>query len=1245
MHKFMFLLSLLAVSAGLLFAQTGAGSIAGTVMDPSGAVVPSAVVRVTNTATGVTAELTTNESGIYQALQLIPGPYTVTVGAAGFKSMERKGITVQVGDRLTLNVTLEVGTAVDTVTVEGQVAQLRTEDAQTGEVITSKQIETLAQVQRDPLQLVALSGNIQGGGVFGGDRAQGGEPAGDDFARNNNTRINGGRTGGIEYLVDGITAGSGRSHGVADQTLTPSMDDTAEFRVITNGISAQYGRISGGAVEVVTKSGTNELHGQGFEYFRNDMLNAAAWQQNASNVPKTPYHQNDFGFTVGGPVVLPKIYNGRNRTFFYGNYEGIRFRQSGSVVIGTVPTEAELNGDFSQTRNNGVAPIMYDQIGPLVQVMRNATLTWKRTQVINDGVHLPASMIDPAFTALAKYLPKPNRVGNPDVTDYMNYQGKQNTIRNSNAWSIRLDHNITDRQRIYGRFGAGSSDYAQTRWLSDETTAPGNRVKNGRSGSVTYDWTISPTLTLSARGGVYHNPFSTGNLYKAGFNTDDIPLDSVTKSILGSESLPYICVNFQSDCGLNNGVQGGVWLGGSLDGQPDFSVANSTTYQGNVTIAKVLGRHTLQTGFEHRRYYDNYWNGGSGQFIIFSSALQEWPNDESSNPTGWSLGLAAAEEGHGNFYRASGPNTRALAMNYYAAFLQDDFRVSSKLTLNLGMRWDMESPTTERHDKLYFWDPKSRHFNVDAGYSWTQALAEAGLPSTLPTPYWVNNGFESGAIRIANTPEWKKRGATTPNPHQFAPRVGMAYQLDPKTVFRGSFGLMYISTTGDTGAYRAINSTMNLSDSANNGWNESDDNMLHMLSSWRNPYARPTDIRQYVRDNATVNYQSAGDAAAISADQKQPYEITWSAGIQRELPGKFLVETYYTANRGVRLLGFDLVSHFPKEFDVPSQFGLWSTKVASPTASQTPTSNIVGAKQNLGWMYALYPYLGPFQLVNANIGRSSYNAWNTRVERRFSSGVSLLANYTYSRLLENVGGPESSYYGLSNGGRAVKLPQTVEPITATWGLSPSDQTHRLAIAYVVEIPIGRGKRLLNDPKGFSGTLLDYAVGGWEFAGNTLFRSGTPVTLGRKTSTDAGFNSSVKMSWKAGSNHQLSNPGFSGNNKSLLVYGADSRTGIANRFDLSQLELGPTPALTYGDTPYIFGLRNPSSNLTSLSLMKKFPIRGESKYLQLRLEAQNAFNQQPLSDYQSNPEQPDFGLITGKVAGSERIAQISARLVF
>ncbi len=1220
-HSIRLCLFMLVGVCPALYGQSGFGSITGRLLDSSGGVIPGATVVATNTGTSTRIEGRSNSTGEYSLLELAPGNYLLEASADGFKKLSRTGVTIQVADRLTIDLPLQVGSATDTVSVSAEASQLRTEDAQIGEVINNNFIENLPQLDRNPLNLLKLSGNVQGSGGVNGD-----------------TRINGGRTTSVEYLQDGVILGSGRGHLVS--SMRPDMDAVQEFKVLTNGISAEFGRISGGLVEIVTQSGSNQIHGQLYEYIQNDAFNANSWLQNSLGGAKTPFRQNDFGFTIGGPIVIPKVYNGRNKTFFFADYEGYRFKQSGSLQTANVPTAAERTGDFSGTYANGIPTMMYDPNGPAVPQLDasgNPTGTYQRTGLLGgDGKHVPASLISPISAAFLKTVPLPNIRGNPASSSQANYVAPQSTDNENDRWSLRLDQSITANQRIFGRFSTLSLDNGSTRWFSPLSTASSTNQHGGRLFTLNYDWTISPTLLFNIRGGVNHDPIATGSQLPGDFTNTSLGLPTAITSILGNANIPTIQTDFMG--GFNPGATNSV------------NQSISTTYNVGFTVTKVLGRHTIKSGYEGRRYYDNYYTSGNGIITFDGNPLAQLSGDHGYGEShSQANSLGAFLLGIDDRLNVTGPTTRAMNVNYNALFVQDDVKVNSRWTVNLGLRWDREGQTTERHDKLYLWDQDAPpNFKVNAGYNFQAALAAAGLPTNLPAPSWVTNGFPNGAVRIANTPEYPSRGGGQPSNLQFAPRVGTAYQINPKTVVRGSFGIMYLSTTGDPNGFSSSNASLPLSDAASAGWHASNDNGLHYISTWTNPFPYAGDVVSYQRNNQLANVQSAQDPGPVVFNSKmhQPYEMTWSGGVQRQLPNNFLLEVNYSANRGLKLLAPELISRFPKNLFIPSNQKVFTTSVASPTAGQTLETQQVGTNQLLAYLYYPYPYYGAVTVLGSNAGASTYNSMNVRLERRFAQGLSFLFNYTLSKNLDDVGGPEADTGGgINAGGTGSKPVQSVDTFSSSWGLSALDQTHRISTAYSYQFPVGRGKQFLGSPHGLKSTLLDYAIGGWELAGYTSYHSGSPLTFSNDTQNT---NNNIKVETTFGSytssDHNIGNAAFSSNTQVLYGPLQGVTSASVGRFD--KTKVSDAQVFTYGNLPSVYGgIRNPANTQTDASLMKRFAISKEGRvFLQFRAEAQNVFNIRGFGTYNTKIGDPGFGLITS-AGNTERHMQLSARIVF
>ncbi|MEJ7616314.1 MAG: hypothetical protein WKF30_04930, partial [Pyrinomonadaceae bacterium] len=955
-----------------------------------------------------------------------------------------------------------------------------------------------------------------------------------------------------------------------------------------------------------------------FEYLQKDALNANSWNQNRLGGERTPFTQNNFGFTFGGPVLLPRfgeggpaIWSGKNRTFFFANFDGFRFTQTGQLREASVPTLAERGGDFSQTIFNGVSADIYDMFGPTATVPDPSDPT--KTLLVRTlpfaGNILPADRISPVSSAIINLLPLPNRAPRSGTSNQNNYVAPQDSSFNRNTWGVRLDHRLTDNSSLFGRYTRSNSLGSQSRWRGVLGTAGEQETSGAFGATIGYDWAVSPILALSARIGGHYNPFSQGYRLPEGFSSASIPFDPITRSLIG-DSLPGI---------------GATGIGDIVDSwgnKPASSSQNSTAYNATIALSKVFARHTVKFGYEHRRYYDNFSDSGSGQVVFIGSSTNRIVGDTSWSNQDQANGIASFLFGRNHYYEFLGPRSRALNLNYHAAYVQDDWKVTPNLTVGLGVRWDMETPTTERYDKLYFWDAEApAPYSIKPGYNFNQALADAGYTAAeiarIKKPSWLDGGFPKGAIRIANTPEFSERTGQNLHPWQFAPRFSAAYQLNDKTVLRGSFGQMYLSTTGDRNGLSTASSRLQLSDGGNVGWHATEDGFTTLLSSWSNPFYKPGLVSSYQRDNEVANFQSTGGQAevgALSRDSHMPHEFTWGFGIQRELGRDFVLEANYSANVGRGLLGRDLISRFPKELFNPESQELYraSRTIESPFLEETN----YGDNVPLALLEFPYPYYGPVQILGANIGRSNYQALNVRANKRFSRGFDFLVNYTLSRSKDDVGGPNAGGGSLSSaGGTGGKEVQSVDTIRDVYGLSPIDETHRLVVSYTLDLPFGRGRRFLGDPSGFGERALDFAIGGWRFAGITLYRSGRPFVFDHYTLNNDIRVESTFASFANPNDRNLLASNRGSADSYLFSPGDPVNASTPRVFDTSKI--APAAAFTYGTLPSVDeDLRHPGNIVENISLMKSFRFKGEDgPYFQLRMEASNVLNRRGLGRYQ------------------------------
>ena len=555
LRKLSGLFVLILFSAAAVFAQTHTATVSGEVKDSSGAMIPGANVTVHNIETNLKNVVPTNGEGRFAVPNLIPGNYEVTVESPGMRRLERTGLVLQVGDNVSLDLTLQVGNQTQLVTVTGQTPLLRTADAESGLVVDQRRIEELPEYDRNPLAFALLTPNVNN--VNSEESGYG-----SDF------RINGGRTAQSEYYVDGIPVSTGYEHNIPPGV--PGMEAVSEFKVITNGMSAEYGRLSGGAVTMVTKSGTNDLHGSAYEFFQNQVLNASDWNSNRLGVQKGAFHNNIYGFSVGGPVYLPKVYNGRNKTFFFLNYEGTKYNIGSNSATMGVPTDNEKNGDFSQTPNfAGTAIVQISD--PLTGVLDPTTGIITRTPFTNDTI--PGDRIDPLSKIYLGLYPEANRASLAGSTHNQNWVGAQGTTETLGLWTGRFDENWNSKNTTHFSYIESNSTYGQT---SLSPAVPYSFSTTGGSTiTLEHDYTINPTTVLTLRAGLVRYVVTSGTAVSDSLDSSGRNLQSYVADLIGTNKgrIPQMIADNDYVTALGNGS------GISNDYETDFTFLGSVHSQ------------------------------------------------------------------------------------------------------------------------------------------------------------------------------------------------------------------------------------------------------------------------------------------------------------------------------------------------------------------------------------------------------------------------------------------------------------------------------------------------------------------------------------------------------------------------------------------------------------------------------------------------------------------------------------------
>jgi len=1199
------LLSMLLFAAPAAWGQTTFGSITGLITDASGAVIPGAQVTLINLGTTEKRTQTTGNDGIYHFVNLLPGNYSVAVDKEGFKSFTRTPVLVEVQQEVRIDVKMELGQVSQTVEVTAQTPLLQPETSSLGQVIETRQVNELPLNGRNPMNLVALAPSVvpQGQSM--------GTPTGENPFGFGNYQIGGAIANqGAEYL-DGTPLNNSY---INELSLIPTQDSLQEFKVQTNNLDAEWGRFAGGVINFTTKSGTNQIHGTAYEYLRNTVLNAGNFFDNANGISRAPFVQNQFGFNAGGPVYIPHLYDGRNKTFFFASYEGFRQRV-GQTFLESVPTLAERGGDFTNYLDSSgkVIPI-YDP----TTTTANANGTYSRQQISCNGalnVICPQNF-NPTSLAMLKEFPLPNTAGSP-FTAINNFATNASLGGDNDEFTTKIDQNVSDKQHLFGRYTRWTNlnlpiDPFGTGVCQDRCTEA--FTTNNAEIDDVYDF--SPTTVMDIRVSfdrmAYDRTPSSAGLNLSQFG----PGFGAVQNQVFQANLPLPVLS---------GPLGNVF---STQGAGSVIIARDDTARIAGSLTKISGRHTLQFGGEFRQDTHNYaqTNDPVGLFNFSNSFTSSDPINQIGGSS-----LASFLLGYGT---GGGPSTPAMVASqqlYPALYAQDQFKATSKLTLNLGVRWEQNGPYSERFNRISVLEPNTPIalaqppcVNLPAGTAAALGQSQICLPAL------------KGALGAVATSSRPQRYAQNQAWLQFSPRLGFAYQLTPNTVLRGGYGLFWISnavefdqapntdglnslgtpwlTTVDGGKTPCVNPspvgcvggpTFNLS----------------------NPF--PNGITQPPGRNIALyqNLQYGQGPFALLPNNPYAYYQQWNFDVQHQLPDGTLIDLAYAAAKGTHLPDFSqqlnalpdkylsLGSHLQDTVPNPF-FGLINNGTGLSAASTT-----------LSQLLVPYPQYGGYSIGASGFSDSIYNSMQLKAEKRTGGGGTLLVAYTLSKMI-TTGDVDSLTSWLESTGAAGI--QDWNNLKAERSLSSYDVPQRLVVSYVLDLPFGQGKRFLANAAGIGGKF----VSGWGAEGVTTYQSGFPLNfylnsslIGQGNGQRPNNSTSGALS---GSAESRLNAWF---NTAAFSYPGNYTYGSASRVD-------PT-------------LRSQGIQNWDFSLFKNTPFGPDNKLnMQFRAEFFNLFNKPqfgpPNTGCCSNPTapsyNPSFGVVNSTI-NSPRLIQFALRFTF
>jgi hypothetical protein len=958
--RFILIAACLLVPA-LLLAQFETAEVLGTVTDSSGAAIPQANVTLTNQDTGIQARTVTDENGNYDFFNVKIGRYTIVVEHAGFTRFTTANVTVNVNARQRVNVTMQVGAITESVEVSGVAAALETDSSEHGQVIHTQQIVELPLNGRNYSDLALLSTNVHKSPIAMTDTTP----------REGAFNVNGMRSTYNNFLLDGMdnNAYSTSNQGFSSQVAQPSPDAVAEFKVITSNFSAEYGRVGGAVVNAVMRSGTNQLHGTLYEFLRNTNLNAVGFFKPAGGVKPT-MHRNQFGGTVGGPIV-------KNKVFFFADYEGYRHLQK-TYYAATIP---------NMNDRAGILPVSV--VNPLTGVVYPAGATIPMTafakKVLTDLPAVPAGA---------------NRANN--YTQLM-----LNPRDYADKYDAKIDDQINDKMTLFLRFSQRKDNQFYSPYIQGPSGGSGNGYVRtlSQAAALGYTWTVTPASLIEFRMSFTHMRAGKAPPFLGGASMADL------YNIPGLPTFPDLTggLNTQNITGFTTGIIGRQAT------NPQFQ--HPTTWNPKINYTWMKGRHALKMGGEMHTIHTEVMDINPVYGLLgYAGSFSKPTCAQLGQPSTCNVPTDAASYNLADFMFGT-PNQIQLANwlvgNYrqrdYFLYLQDDFHVTSKLTLNLGLRWEFATPRWERDNVLSNFDPAT---------------------NTMITA-------KNGSLY--------DRTLVDPDYRDWAPRFGMAYSVNPKTVFRGGYGISYVHLNrlgsadelGINGPQVNI-ATINQSIPAGGTAPAS---FLTTQNAFPSGLASPANFNPI---NANLAY--------IPRDTRWPYVQTWFASLQRELSKRWVVELGYTGSHSLRV---PILSDYNEALpNLPGQ--------SLGTQARRPNQAF-----------------GAITWVNP-AGQSSYNGLSLRVEHRFASGFYFLNSFTYSKALGNT------EQALENNVTV----QNIRDLRNERGPSSYDVTLLNVSSFVYQAPFGRGRKFGSNWNGW----LDAIAGGWEFNTINTANSGMPINV-------------------------------------------------------------------------------------------------------------------------------------------------------
>jgi hypothetical protein len=1191
-----------------LFAQTAA-TVSGLVLDKKGDAVQGANITLLRPSTDEKMTTISDNSGIFILPPVAPGHYEITVTAQGFETWKDTGMVLEIGEQKEVKAVLAVGSESQSVTVTDAPPELQVENADRSTVLEPSFVQDLPLDPRNPLQLIAATVGVtyNDAGTSGGNTTT--------ESTTNQFRINGAKYATTDMLIDGgadMVAYNSQAAGI------PGVDATSEFRVMTIALAPEYGYTSGGIVNMALKSGTNTVHGGAWEYFRNELMDANGYNANAANEARPNLLRNQFGFQVGGPIVIPKLYHGRDKTFFYFSYEGLRdtYEPAGGYSA-LVPTTAMVqNGDFSVATNTGSYPA-----SSLVNIYDPTTVnttTGASTQFT--GNIIPQKRIDPVGQKLLSMYPAPTPGYLAQSGNAWNYFSNATEGDTDNSFDLRIDHQLNAKQNIFGHFDRFSNyiknpdDYGPTGLGHEqEPTNSDDRIP-GYHALFNHTWTIKNDMIFNQHGSWGHSESNRASV---------LPLSPSGVFGINSSAAPGRTDGFTPQIeAVSNQLS-------TIGNSEPLETNKSSVYQYQADITWLKGRHTFKAGYDMRHYFVQHWDP-IGLTLTGGTAL-------TSSKTNGSSGSSIAEILLGFTAIASGyaPLVTERDQTYFG-YGEDTYKMTHKLTLVYGVRYGVQNSWKTDGNMLNYLDP-----NVPSPI----ALA-AGLPTLV------------GGVGIpgVSTPQ---RNLQTAGLMHIEPRFGLSYAVNENTVLHSSFGIFRYPQASEA-SYSEMAGFLRNSTAANTLTNANSVVQVAPGSSTSSPgyYSLHDPFYGGINDAPPAPYgdnpsplpgNNVGRGPAsinlgqtVEGDLRQqtgPYQEIASADIQRSFKGHFVAALGFISSEGVRMrsgvqmnqisdnvlaqcasgatVGGVPVAGDPTGATCPAL----TTTVNNPflnviTDPTSPNSIATAQKVGNGYLEKPFPQFNKFEAIDVGWGHGNYRAMQATLQHRQANGLSLLIGYTYSKNIDQTGDSSSTFGIQDNACHSCER-----------SVSEQNMTHNFVENAMYELPFGHGRKFLNQ-----GTIA-YIAGGWQIGDAYKYYSGLPVQLSESA------NGTASAIIGAGVLRPSIVPGVS------LAPTASNQTFNPAAFKA-------TPNYQFGNTPrYMSSIHNPDYQNLDVFLQKQTKFWHDRVSGTFRFEALNALNTVVFAAPGANvgkfgsAQNNTFGIKSTTQTNLPRECQLSARFTF